>query len=310
MYLEQATLVVGDYDEAIGFFVDVLGFELVADAPATSDDGRPKRWVVVRPPGAATGLLLARADGSQQVAAMGEQVGGRVGFFLRVDDFDATLERLEQAGVEFVGQPRTEAYGEVVVFVDVAGNRWDLLGPHPDGGAPSSPMVSIRRERPDDESEVRAVHVAAFAKGGSEPVEARLLDALRGCDGWLPELSWVAEVDGRVVGHNVCTRGFVGEVACVGLGPIGVLPDRQLDGIGSQLMLAMIGAADATGTPLIALLGAPDYYRRFGFVASTELGIQAPDPAWGPFFQVRPLSGWRADIVGPFRYATPFDDLD
>jgi catechol 2,3-dioxygenase-like lactoylglutathione lyase family enzyme len=127
--LEQVAVVVDDYDEAIEFFVGALGFELVEDSPATTNDGRPKRWVVVRPPGAETGLLLARADGSEQAAAVGRQFAGRVGLFLRVDDFDAAYERMRAAGVEFVSEQRDEPYGRVAVFVDVAGNRWDLLGP-------------------------------------------------------------------------------------------------------------------------------------------------------------------------------------
>ena len=83
----------------------------------------------MRPPGAATGLLLARADGERQAAAVGNQVAGRVGFFLRVEDFDAAYARMTSAGVEFVSAPRTEPYGRVAVFLDIAGNRWDLLGP-------------------------------------------------------------------------------------------------------------------------------------------------------------------------------------
>lgn len=131
MQLDLVTLVVDDYDEAIAFFVGLLGFELVEDAPSTTNDGRAKRWVVVRPPGAATGLLLARADGDRQRDAVGNQTGGRVGFFLRVDDFDATCARLVGAGVTFRSPPRTEPYGRVAVFVDCAGNAWDLLGPAP-----------------------------------------------------------------------------------------------------------------------------------------------------------------------------------
>lgn len=124
------SVVVEDYDAAIDFFVRVLGFELVADDPAlTSGDGRPKRWVVVRPPGAATGVLLARADGPSQAAAAGNQTGGRVGFFLEVDDFDAAYARMSEAGVRFVRQPRSETYGRVAVFLDISGNKWDLLGP-------------------------------------------------------------------------------------------------------------------------------------------------------------------------------------
>jgi catechol 2,3-dioxygenase-like lactoylglutathione lyase family enzyme len=133
MHLEQVALIVEDYDGAIRFFVDVLGFELVEDSPALTNDGRAKRWVVVRPPGATTGLLLARADGERQARAVGDQFAGRVGLFLRVDDFEAAYARMREAGVEFVTEPRREPYGRVAVFLDVAGNRWDLLGPR--GGA-------------------------------------------------------------------------------------------------------------------------------------------------------------------------------
>ena len=133
MHLEHVAVVVDDYDEAIAFFVDALGFELVEDSPSLTNDGRPKRWVVVRPPGAETGLLLARSDGSEQAAAVGRQFAGRVGLFLRVEDFDAQYERMGAAGVEFVSEPRSEPYGRVAVFLDVAGNRWDLLGPAPRG---------------------------------------------------------------------------------------------------------------------------------------------------------------------------------
>lgn len=128
-FLQLVALVVHDYDAAIRFFVDVLGFELVEDSPAKTNDGRPKRWVVVRPPGAETGLLLARADGERQAEVVGNQHAGRVGFFLRVDDFAFQHEKMVAAGVEFVRPPRRESYGQVAVFLDIAGNRWDLLGP-------------------------------------------------------------------------------------------------------------------------------------------------------------------------------------
>jgi catechol 2,3-dioxygenase-like lactoylglutathione lyase family enzyme len=130
--LEHFTIIVDDYDRAIEFFTGALGFELAEDSPAlTTEGGRHKRWVVVRPPGAQTGVLLAQADGPRQAAAVGNQVAGRVGFFLRVDDFGAAYERMTAAGVEFATEPRDEPYGRVAVFLDVAGNRWDLLGPVP-----------------------------------------------------------------------------------------------------------------------------------------------------------------------------------
>ncbi|SEP54122.1 VOC family protein [Amycolatopsis saalfeldensis] len=128
-HLHLTAIIVEDYDEAIDFFVRALGFELAEDSPSRTNDGRPKRWVVVRPPGAETGILLARADGEHQLAAVGDQHAGRVGFFFRVDDFDAAFLRMRDAGVEFLTESRTEPYGRVAVFRDIAGNRWDLLGP-------------------------------------------------------------------------------------------------------------------------------------------------------------------------------------
>ena len=128
-FLELIAIVVDEYDPAVAFFVEALGFDLVEDTPSLTNDGRPKRWVVVRPPGAQTGILLARADGEGQQALVGSQTGGRVGFFLRVVDFDSAYERMVSAGVKFLTQPRTEAYGRIAIFTDVSGNRWDLLGP-------------------------------------------------------------------------------------------------------------------------------------------------------------------------------------
>ena len=130
-HLELVALVVRDYDAAIRFFVDVLQFELVEDTPSTTNDGRPKRWVVVRPHGGQTGILLARADKDQQTQIVGQQFGGRVGLFLRVDDFDAAYDRLVAANVRFVSPIRDEPYGRVAVFLDLEGNRWDLLGRAP-----------------------------------------------------------------------------------------------------------------------------------------------------------------------------------
>ena len=129
MYIEHMALIVEDYDEAIRFFVDKLGFELSENSPSMTNDGRPKRWVVVKPPGARSGLLLAQADGDQQKVAVGRQFAGRVGLFLRVDDFDSMMQRMLDHGVEFVTEPRDEPYGRFAVFLDIAGNRWDLLGP-------------------------------------------------------------------------------------------------------------------------------------------------------------------------------------
>ncbi|MFE5482539.1 VOC family protein [Streptomyces sp. NPDC056527] len=121
------TLVVRDYDEAIAFYTDALGFDLVED----TDRGDGSRWVVVRPAGgpAGTGLLLARANGAAQESAVGAQTGGRVGFFLHTDDFARDHARMTAAGVHFLETPRHEPYGSVAVFEDLYGNRWDLLQP-------------------------------------------------------------------------------------------------------------------------------------------------------------------------------------
>ncbi len=120
--IATVALVVPDYDDAIAFYVGKLGFELRADIELGG-----KRWVQVAPPGADTALLLARADGPAQVAAIGNQTGGRVGFFLETDDFARDHEAMLAAGVEFEEAPRVEPYGTVAVWRDPFGNRWDLL---------------------------------------------------------------------------------------------------------------------------------------------------------------------------------------
>lgn len=122
--LSLVALLVRDYDEAIGFYVGRLGFELVED----SDQGGGKRWVVVRPRGSDAALLLARAVG-EQAQAVGAQSGGRVFLFLETDDFAADRARMAAAGVKFLEDPRHEPYGVVAVFEDLYGNRWDLIQP-------------------------------------------------------------------------------------------------------------------------------------------------------------------------------------
>ncbi|MEU8330389.1 N-acetyltransferase [Micromonospora sp. NPDC048839] len=201
----------------------------------------------------------------------------------------------------------------------------------------------IRRETPADADAIRAVHAAAFARATGDgaavegtpgqatpgqatpvevtpaqatptqatPVEVILVDALRADEGWLPAYSLVAtDSDGRVVGHVVATRGRVaGEPVALGLGPLGVLPEWQRRGVGSALMHAVLGAADARDEPLVVLLGHPDYYPRFGFRPAVEVGVTPPQP-WGPqYFMARPMNAWRESIRGEFRYASPFDDL-
>ena len=123
--ISLVTLVVTDYDEAIAFYVEQVGFRLVED----SDLGGGKRWVVVAPPGDGAGLLLARADGPDQLARVGDQTGGRVALFLTTQDFAGDYARMRGAGVRFVDGPRHEPYGTVAVFEDLYGNRWDLIEP-------------------------------------------------------------------------------------------------------------------------------------------------------------------------------------
>ncbi|HEY0020144.1 MAG TPA: VOC family protein [Longimicrobium sp.] len=127
--LAHVALLVRDYDEALAFFTQALGFDLIED----TDLGGGKRWVLVRPPGAAeTALLLARAATPEQEAAVGNQAGGRVFLFLHTGDFARDHARMRAHGVRFVEEPRDEAYGTVAVFLDLYGNRWDLLQPKGD----------------------------------------------------------------------------------------------------------------------------------------------------------------------------------
>jgi catechol 2,3-dioxygenase-like lactoylglutathione lyase family enzyme len=123
----SVTLVVRDYDEAIAFYVGAVGFALVED----TDLGDGKRWVLVAPAEGETTLLLAQASGTEQLARVGDQTGGRVALFLETDDFEADHARMRTAGVRFLEEPRHEAYGTVAVFEDLYGNRWDLIEPRP-----------------------------------------------------------------------------------------------------------------------------------------------------------------------------------
>ena len=121
------SLVVPDYDEALAFYVGILGFSLVEDTPVPEQN---KRWVVVAPPGAKESkLLLARASSPEQVARIGNQTGGRVFLFLNTDNIDRDYESFKSKGVVFVREPSQQPYGKVAVFQDLWGNLWDLLQP-------------------------------------------------------------------------------------------------------------------------------------------------------------------------------------
>ncbi|GAA5122750.1 N-acetyltransferase [Haloechinothrix salitolerans] len=170
----------------------------------------------------------------------------------------------------------------------------------------------IRRETSADVDAISAVHAAAFASSehpDQVPVEVGLVGALRDGDAWLPELSLVAERKGAVAGHVVCTRAHVGATPVLALGPIGVLPEAQGEGIGAALMHAVLGGADAFGEPLVGLLGHLDYYPRFGFGLADRYGITPPIPEWASHFQVRTLATYQPSIRGEFAYAKPFMEL-
>lgn len=172
----------------------------------------------------------------------------------------------------------------------------------------------IRRERGVDTAAVAAVHRSAFAAqyatsgggGAQDPPEVALMEELRSDPGWIPTLSMVAVAGDTVVGHVCVTRATVGPFPVLALGPIGVLADRHHRGIGSALMHAVLGAADALDEPLIGLLGSLDYYPRFGFQPAERLGITPDRPEWASHFQVRPLTAYDSQILGEFRYADPF----
>jgi putative acetyltransferase len=170
--------------------------------------------------------------------------------------------------------------------------------------------VLIRRESAYDADAIRAVTAAAFAKPDDRnpAVEAALVDELRASDAWLPSLSLVAAgADGAVIGHVVCTRGQVGAAPVLALGPLSVSPGSQGRGVGSALMHAVLGAGDALGEPLVALLGSPAYYCRFGFRLSGDYQIDPPRPHWRPHFQVRVLTAYEPGVRGTFAYPEPFD---
>ena len=122
--IANVALVVRDYDEALAYFIDVLGFELIEDTPL---DGE-KRWILVAPPGSqGTRLLLALAATPEQASRIGNQTGGRVFLFLHTDDFWRDYHAMKERGVNFKEAPREESYGTVAIFEDIYGNRWDLL---------------------------------------------------------------------------------------------------------------------------------------------------------------------------------------
>lgn len=182
--------------------------------------------------------------------------------------------------------------------------------------------VHIRPMQPHDRATIDHLLTVAFATPTSSaaepPIEVGLNAALLDSDAVLPHLTLVAELDGAVVGYCISSRGTVGPVATsttgastpvLGLGPIAVAPERQRAGIGSALVHETIRIAEVHGEGLLVLLGDPGYYGRFGFVAGSELGVDAPEPAWGAYFQALRLAHAGEEHRGAFRYAPPFEAL-
>lgn len=176
----------------------------------------------------------------------------------------------------------------------------------------------IRRERAGDELGIDEVHRQAFAaasEAGSQPAEVALVRALRASPSWVPALSLVADGGDGIVGHVCLTRGLLrgtgADTGALGLGPLGVLPAAQGHGVGSALMHAALGAAEALGETVVVLLGNPAYYRRFGFGPASDAGIVPDVGEWGgPPFQARVLAGEHGSVEHRiFRYAEPFYDL-
>jgi putative acetyltransferase len=170
----------------------------------------------------------------------------------------------------------------------------------------------VRAENPGDVSSISAVVSEAFRRldRADEPVpETWLVEALRGSDAWIPQLSLVAVDDDGVVGYCLSTRARVAKIPVLALGPIGVSSRAQGRGVGTALLNTTIDTAREMGEPLIGLLGDYRYYERFGFVPASGIGIEAPDGAWGRHFQVLTLPAYHTSIRGRFEYAEPFRRL-
>ena len=162
--------------------------------------------------------------------------------------------------------------------------------------------VIVRPQKPGDYDAAKVVYAEAFG----QQLEVGIFVALWEAKDVIDELSFTAVAENVVVGHVTASRAKVGSETVVAVGPIGVLPDRQGNGIGSALMNALLDAAEAQDVPLVVLLGSPEYYGRFGFRPASELGVIPPEPEWGSAFQARPLRAYTSSLAGPFEYAPAF----
>jgi len=169
--------------------------------------------------------------------------------------------------------------------------------------------VIVRPHRSEDYEAAKHIYTEAFRRPESPdsvPLEVPLFEALWEAGDALPELSFTALTESGAVGHVTASKATVATDSVVAVGPIGVLPEHQGRGIGSALMDALLTAADDARVPLIVLLGAPQYYSRFGFRPAEELGVTSPEETWGDAFQARPLTAYTPRLAGPFRYAPAF----
>jgi putative acetyltransferase len=171
------------------------------------------------------------------------------------------------------------------------------------------PAIVVRRERPADHAAVAALHAEVFAAPDETgpPGEVALVEAIRDSGAYVFGLSLVAEVDDELVGHVLLSRATVDERhPALALAPLGVRASHRGHGIGTSLVNGALGAADALGHTMVGVLGHPGFYGRFGFTASTDLGIDPPEDWWGESFLVRPLTTASPKMQGRFRYAPAF----
>jgi putative acetyltransferase len=169
--------------------------------------------------------------------------------------------------------------------------------------------VIVRKQQACDYEAIRRIYAAAFAqpeKPESVPLEVGIFERLWATGDAIPGLSFTALKEDGPVGHVTASRARVATSSVVAVGPIGVLPEHQGVGIGSALMNALLTAADAADLPMVVLLGAPQYYGRFGFRPAQELGVMSPEPRWGDAFQARPLTAYTSAVAGRFQYAPAF----
>jgi putative acetyltransferase len=180
----------------------------------------------------------------------------------------------------------------------------------PEGELRPTRALVVRRERPTDHGAVAEVHADAFAAPDQEgpPGEVALVEALRQSNAYVFGLSLVAEVDGEMAGHVLVTRATVdSRYPALAMAPLGVRRDHRGQGVGTALVNAVLGAADALGHTMVGVLGSPEYYGRFGFRPSQVYGIEAPQAWWGDSFQVRALTTASDQMTGRFEYAAPFN---